>query len=82
MPLYVADKQEQGQIATRTLYSADNRVSLNIYPGLPARVEVAHSGLSEEELEVVLMDMAAEIPSPCMFIILPQLCWDCLTSST
>jgi len=68
--------REQRQNASRTLHSADRRVSVTIHPGLPARVEVVHKGLPEAEMEAVLMALAAEIPSPCVLLILPKVCWD------
>lgn len=74
--MYAETQQEQALCLPRTLSAADRRVSVTIHPGLPARVEVMHDGLTEAEVEAVLMDMAVEIPSPCVLIILPRICWD------
>jgi len=74
--MYAEAKKEPALGAPRTLSAADPRVRLTIHPGLPSCVEVAHDGLTEAEVEGVLMDMAAEIPSPCVLFILPRVCWD------
>jgi len=74
--MYAEAKQEQGQNAPRILYAADQRVSVTSHPGLPARVDVVHDSLTEAEVEAVLMDMAAELPSPCVLFMLPKVCWD------
>ncbi len=74
--MHAETHRDQGQSASRILYSADRRVSVTIHAGLPAQVDVVHDGLTEAEVEAVLMDMAAEIPSPCMLITLPKVCWD------
>ena len=55
---YAEATREQGYNTLGTLYAADRRVSITIYPGLPAQVEVVHAGLTKVEVEAVLMDMA------------------------
>jgi hypothetical protein len=74
--MYAEAKKEQALCAPRTLYAADRRVSITIHPGLPARVEVMHDGLTEAEVEAMLMETAAEIPTPCVLIVLPKVWWD------
>jgi hypothetical protein len=70
--MYAETTQEQRPIALRTPYAAEHRVSVTIHPGLRARVEVVHERLTEGEVEAVLMDLAAEIPSPYILIVLPK----------
>ena len=62
--MYAETTQEQRPIAPRTPYAAEQRVSVTIHSGPRARVKVVHEGLTEVEVEAVLMDLAAEIPSP------------------
>lgn len=63
----------QQQAMAYTLRSADKRIQVTVYPGLPAYVYVTHEGLTEEEIDAALLELAAQIPAPCGTIVLPAL---------
>ena len=55
-----------------TLTTKDNRAAVTVYPGPPAYVYVTHDGLTEGEVDAVLLELSWCIPSPCCVVILPQ----------
>lgn len=55
-----------------TLCTADERVTVTVYPGPPAYVYVTHDGVSEGEVDALLLELAWSIPSPCCVVMLPQ----------
>ena len=51
------------------LHSQDGRVHVTLHSGRPTYVYVTHDGLTEGEVDAALMEMAAQIPSPCLVIV-------------
>lgn len=49
----------------------DQRAVVTVYPGPPAYVYVTHDGLTEGEIDAVLLELSWRIPSPCCVIVLP-----------
>jgi hypothetical protein len=64
-------EQRVRNAATYTFITKDNRAAVTVYPGPPAYVYVAHDGLTEEEIDAVLLELSWRIPSPCCVIMLP-----------
>ena len=42
---------------------------MTLHSGRPTYVYVTHDGLTEGEVDAALMEMAAQIPSPCLVIV-------------
>lgn len=55
-----------------TLTTKDNRAMVTVYPGPPTYVHVAHDGLTEGEIDAVLLEFSWCIPSPCCVVMLPR----------
>ena len=64
---------QRGRTATPyTLTTKDERAMVTVYPGPPAYVYVTQNGLTEGEVDAVLLELSCCIPSPCCIVILPQ----------
>jgi len=55
------------------LSSFDGRVHVTVYPGRPAYLYVTHDGVSEGEIDAVLLDLAAQIPAPSCVVMVPAI---------
>lgn len=55
-----------------TLTTKDNRAAVTVYPGPPAYVYVTQDGLTEGEVDAILLELSWCIPSPCCVVILPR----------
>lgn len=54
-----------------TLSAAQGRMRVTVVPGPPAYIYVTHEGLTEDDIDVALSELAWDIPSPCCVIVLP-----------
>jgi hypothetical protein len=54
-----------------TLSAADGRMQVTVFPGPPAYVYVTHDGLTEDDIDVALLELTWSIPTPCCVIVLP-----------
>jgi hypothetical protein len=66
-----ASEQRAQNAPTSTFMTKDHRAVVNVYPGPPAYVYVAHDGLTEGEIDAILLELSERIPSPCCIIALP-----------
>ena len=53
------------------LTAKDERAMVTMYPGLPTYVYVTQNGLTEGEVDAVLLELSWGIPSPCCVVLLP-----------
>lgn len=55
------------------LPSSDGRVHVTVYPGRPAYLYVEYDSVDEGEIDAVLLDLAAQIPTPCCVVMVPAI---------
>jgi hypothetical protein len=60
-------------ISPYPLASFDSRVHVTVHPGRPAYLYVTYDGVSEGEIDAVLLDLAAQIPAPSCVVMIPAL---------
>jgi hypothetical protein len=63
----------ENSAAPYPLSSFDSRVYVTVYPGRPAYLYVMQDGVSEGEIDAVLLDLAAQIPAPCCVVMVPAI---------
>lgn len=66
-----APTQQLWNATPYTLTTKDRRAVVTVYPGPPAYVYVTQSGLTEEEVDAILLELSWSIPSPCCVLTLP-----------
>ena len=66
-----AAAQRLRDVTPYTLMTKDTRAAVTVYPGPPAYVYVTQNGLTDEEVEAILLELSWSIPSPCCVLVLP-----------